>query len=600
MTRPIYLWLVLFASLLKAESDFSAAAYLEHVKYLASTDLKGRATGDRGLNLAADYIESKLKSYGLQPGNGKSFRQTFTVTTKVGIKNRSKLSWKRPGGKIGFSRKQFTPLDVSSNGKVEAEAVFVGYGISAPEFDYDDYKNVDAKGKIVVVLPMEPQEFDDKARFAGRNYTIHSRLESKITNAKFHGATAVVVAADRVVGPSNGDRLTVPDGMGAPTASGVPVVMVRTFDLKAVMQQDKQDLVELASQIDVDLEPRSFALSGKWTLEADTTRTETPVHNILGFLPGETGEYLVIGAHYDHIGLGGKYSLSGGKPGKLHLGADDNASGVAGLLELARHLAQQPKRKRGVLFIAFASEELGLLGSDFWVKNPTQPLEMCVAMLNMDMIGRLRDKHLLIGGTHTANLLKDSVSAITPPAEIEMEFGGDSSTGGSDHTSFASRKIPYLFFFTGLHMDYHRPTDTWDRINAPGAAAILSIISQVTGRLQTALDRPKFSGAVPPPFKNSGSIGNSSGGYGPSFGCVPDMASTQSGVKCSDFRPGSPAANAGLAPNDVMVEFDGKSIATLEDYAYALRQKKPGETVKVKVLRNGQPLSFDVKLAARK
>jgi hypothetical protein len=314
-------------------------------------------------------------------------------------------------------------------------------------------------------------------------------------------------------------------------------------------------------------------------------------------VPGSTDEYIVIGAHYDHLGLGEQYSMAPSEAGTVHPGADDNASGTAGVIELARWFSTQPKPKRGVLFLAFAGEELGLLGSSYYVNHPDLPLDKAVAMINMDMIGRIREGKVFVGGTGSGTTLKADIEKVVAKyPTLHLDFSDVGGYGSSDHTSFTTKQVPVLFFFSGLHSDYHKPSDTWDKIDAPDAAMLLSLVSDVAASLIDTPERPGFIKVAPPP----GAMTGGGPGYGAWFGSVPDFGEGTKGVKFADVTPGSPAAAAGLKGGDIMVEFDGKPMQNLYDFTYALRAHKPGEVVPVKVLRDGQPLEVKVTLGKRK
>jgi hypothetical protein len=332
-------------------------------------------------------------------------------------------------------------------------------------------------------------------------------------------------------------------------------------------------------------------------------RAVKTVHNVDAFLPGERDEYVIIGAHYDHLGLGGQYSLAPSQTGTVHPGADDNASGTAGVMELARYFAKQPRQKRGILFLNFAGEEQGLLGSAYYADHPLLPLAKAVAMINLDMIGRMRDNRLYIGGAASGTTLKETLEKLIPASGLKVDYSGGPSEGSSDHTSFTAHQVPALFFFSGLHSDYHKPSDTWDKIDAPAAAKLLAMVAEVATALRDAAERPAFVKlAAPPPHSGDTGSANNPGpvsGYGPYFGSVPDFAEGITGVKFADVREGSPAAKAGLKAGDIMTEFDGKAIQNLYDFTYALRGKKPGDEVKVKVTRDGKPLEVTAVLSRR-
>jgi Zn-dependent M28 family amino/carboxypeptidase len=352
--------------------------------------------------------------------------------------------------------------------------------------------------------------------------------------------------------------------------------------------------------------PASFAFpdSMHLSIEVNIETTRATVNNVLAYLPGKTDEYIVLGAHYDHLGYGHYDSLAPSQIGQIHPGADDNASGTAGLLELARMLSPlKGQLQRGILFASFAGEELGLLGSAEWTKDPTRPIDKDIAMFNMDMIGRIRENTVYIGGVGTSATFQPLMSSLEKGSNFKFQY----SVGGyasSDQISFLSRKIPILFFFSGLHTDYHRPSDTWDKINAPDAARLLDIVAQAAIRVDDSASRPTFIAVKPTDDPHAGVAsadeGSGGGGYGPYFGSIPDFGQEEKGVRFSDVEPGSPAAKAGLKGGDVLVRFGDKPITNLYDFTDALRESKVGQTVEVTVTRDGKPLNVQVKLEQRR
>jgi hypothetical protein len=362
-------------------------------------------------------------------------------------------------------------------------------------------------------------------------------------------------------------------------------------------------LEELQSEIDKEFSPSSFSFPATMDLavSVDIERKRATVNNVIGYLPGRTDEYVIIGAHYDHLGLGDQSSLSPSQIGEVHHGADDNASGTAGLIELARLFAERrDSLERGVLFMAFSGEEIGLLGSAYWAEHPTLPLDKAAAMINMDMIGRIKDSKVYIGGVGTGSTLKPVVEAVAKHSGFKVDYS-DSGYSSSDHTSFVAKKIPVLFFFSGLHSDYHKPSDTWEKINGDSAAKLVDLISDVAANLIAADTRPEFI----PVKSEKGSGGHSGdggggGGYGPYFGSIPDFGENEFGVKFADVKPDSPAGKAGLKGGDILTQFGDKPIKNLYDFTYALRDSKVGDTVEVKVLRDGETVTAKVTLEARK
>jgi hypothetical protein len=354
------------------------------------------------------------------------------------------------------------------------------------------------------------------------------------------------------------------------------------------------------ADIDKDLQPESFAFPDSIRVdgEVDVRRQEKTVHNVVAYLPGETDEYVILGAHYDHLGMGGQYSLAPGVTA-IHPGADDNASGTAGVIELARWYAKQPKQKRGILFLNFAGEEMGLLGSAWYVAHPELPLDRAVAMINMDMIGRIRNGKVFVGGAATGTGMRVLLESVVPKYPLKIDFSEGPESSSSDHTSFITGQVPSLFFFSGLHSDYHKPSDTADKIDAPDAAELLAMVSEVADDLRGDPGRPQFVKVAPNPHGQGGVSGSAGGGYGPWFGSIPDFGEGVKGVKFADITAGSPAAKAGFKAGDVMVEFDGKKIDNLYDFTYALRAKAAGDSVRVKVVRDGKTIEEMVLLTKR-
>jgi len=288
----------------------------------------------------------------------------------------------------------------------------------------------------------------------------------------------------------------------------------------------------------------------------------------------------------------------------VHPGADDNASGTAGVIELAHWFSHEPKHKRGILFLTFAGEELGLLGSSYYANHPVLPLDQAVAMINMDMIGRIRDNKVYVGGVGTGTTFAPLLKEASARHNFETDITERGGYGSSDHTSFTAKQIPVLFFFSGLHADYHKPSDTWDKIDAPDAVRLLDLIADVMDHLTDGSPRPQFvrvaESQPEPEVANPHSGTGTVSGYGPDFGSIPDFTELPNGVRFADVRPGSPAAKAGLKGGDVLIEFDGKPIQNLYDFTYALRAKKAGQEVLVKVLRGDQTIVAKVLLTERK
>ncbi len=575
----------------KADSD----RYWSDVKALASPDMEGRGDGTKGLTKAEHLIESRYKQLHLDPAGAKGYAQPFSVITGARLKSDNRCVVHSAATKTELKTSQdFVPFSFSASGEVDAPLVFAGYGATADEFHYDDYSGLDVKDKIVVVLRYEPAGFAQKS--GNHGLTQHSQLITKAINARNHGAKAIVILNGKL-GDGEEDLLTRFGSVSGPENVGLVMVQVKNAVADEWFKAAGKTLKDVQDEINNTTKPSSFALpdSLHLTLKIDIETTRATVNNVLAWLPGKSDEYVIIGAHYDHLGRGNFDSLAPSQIGQIHPGADDNASGTAGVLELARLLApERGQLKRSILFMNFSGEELGLLGSAEWVKEPTRPLAKAVAMINMDMIGRIKDQKVYIGGVGTGSTFKPILEQAQKeePFKIEYSAGGYAS---SDHTSFVAKKIPVLFFFSGLHSDYHKPSDTADKINAPSAAHLLDLVESVAIQIANADQPPAFQ--VVAEDKPSGGGG---GGYGPYFGSIPDFGQTENGVKFSDVKPNSPAAKAGLKAGDVLVQFGDKPIKNLYDFTDALRRSKVGDVVEVKVLRDGQPMTVNVKLEQRK
>jgi aminopeptidase YwaD len=594
-------WLSAAATAPVGQAD--PARVLNDIKTLASPEMEGRGAGTKGLARAADLIVKRYKELKISPSGTHGYLQPFTLITGAKLKSDNRLVVVNGDTKKDLKTNQdFVPFSFSSSGQVEGSVVFAGYGVTADEYQYDDYANLDVKDKIVVVLRYEPTAFAAKSGEQG--LTHHSQMITKAINARNHGARAIVLVNGKL-GDGEEDLLTRFGSVSGPENIGIMFVQVKNDVAEGWLEAAAKSLKEAQDQINASTKPASLALPGTLhlSMKVDIETTRATVNNILAYLPGQTDEYVIVGAHYDHLGRGNFDSLAPSQIGQIHPGADDNASGTAGVLELARLLAPlRGQLKRGVLFMDFAGEELGLLGSAEWVKEPTHPLEKAVAMINMDMIGRVKDDKVYIGGVGTGSTFKTLLEQVEKEQaqkgsafKIEYSASGYSS---SDHTSFVTKKIPVLFFFSGLHSDYHKPSDTWDKINAPSAAKLLDLIADVTVQLANANaeETPKFQTVMEqkPPGGGGGA------GYGPYFGSIPDFGEIPNGVKFADVKPGSPAAKAGLKGGDILIQFGEKPIKNLYDFTDALRRSKIGDVVEVKVLRDGQPVTASVKLEQRK
>jgi Peptidase family M28/PDZ domain/PA domain len=591
------------AGLLVAADSHSNPAFTpeevrEHVRYLASDELQGRGSGTEGARKAAAYIAERFRAAGLRPRGDRGFYQRFSFAAGVRLGEPNRLSLRagsgrgesgvRPGRSQGSPlrlRQDFLPLAFSANGRASGEVLFVGYGISEPRISHDDYAGVDARGRIVLVLRQTPEGDDPKSRFAP-----FAPLRYKAMTAREKGAAGILF----VTGPLTETEEDL-GGFRFDTSfadSGIPAAVIKRSFAEELLRPTGQSLSEIQTAI-AHTGPHSLPLPGAAaTLTCSVVRERRETDNVLGFLEGSDPrlreETIVIGAHYDHLGLGGEGSRSRERGPAIHHGADDNASGVAGLLELAEYFGvQRPRPRRSLLFAAFSGEELGLLGSAHYVKHPPVPLASTVAMINLDMIGRARGNALTVIGSGTSPAWKELLEAANADFKLDLRMNA-SGFGASDQSSFYGRDIPVLFFFTGVHKDYHMPSDTWEKINIVGEARIARFVAAVVERTAGLPERPRFARA-----EGEGPT-MASPGFGVYLGTIPDYSEQGEGVTLSGVREGSPAEKAGLRAGDVIVQFGGKAVKNVYDYTYALRDARAGEPVEVVVLRKGERQTLSV------
>ncbi len=598
-----YRFLVLFAWLgflptLQANAEDSSSTLLKHLRFLASDELKGRGNNSREINVAAEYLAAQFRDHGLQPaGERGSYFQPFELTTgvRLGSDNQVVVQGLNGSLQLEVENSDYFPLTYGPREVVQGNLIFAGFGITAPKLHYDDYQEIDAKGKIVLIYKHEPQEQSKSSAFDGERLTPYATLMHKVMNAKHHGAVGIILLPD-TFHHRNGREQTPPQSVIEDM--GIPTVELDDTWTKRLFNFAGRNPAKALTWINGHLTPHSFELVDiHATISMDVAKERSTLRNVVAFISGKTDEIIVIGAHYDHLGLGDTSSLAPEQIGQVHNGADDNASGTAGLLQLAGRFRGNSLR-RGLLFIAFAGEELGLRGSNFYIENPIFPLEKTVAMLNMDMIGR-SEGDLLIGGVGTANEFKVLLEKLQKTSPLKFKYI-HTAWGSSDHLPFALKKIPSLFFFSGLHADYHKPSDDWHKINLVRTHQVLDVVTALASQLDALPHRPQFVEVAEGGPKMHVGVDDAKPGYGPLFGSIPDMAWDSGGVRFAAIRDGSPAAKAGLRAEDILVEFDAKQIDNLYDFTYALRVREPGDEVEVKVFRDGQEIHARVRLGIRR
>ncbi len=586
-------FLLVPALLHAAEDPFDPARLRTTVKTLADTTWTGRGPGTPGLDRAAEYLAQRFKAAGLLPaGDGGTYFQPFDINTGVELAGENGLATRRGGP--WHTGQDFLPLGFSGSGRTRAPVVFAGYGITAPEYAYDDYAGLDVRDRVVLVLRYEPGEDDSASRFEGRLPTVHSDLRTKAINAREHGAAGLLL----VTGPryrTDDEELSRLRADAAYMSSGLLAASITRAVADSLLSRHGLTIGALQDSIDRQQAPHSVAFPDTVEILVNLARKVARARNVAGLRKGKSADRaIVIGAHYDHLGYGGESSLSPREYGLVHPGADDNASGTAALVALAEGRTQ-PEHDR--IFVAFAGEEMGLVGSSHFVEHPPLPLDRVSAMLNMDMVGRLRDNRLVVMGTGTAaefaDLLRNVNDRLPEAARFDLRTSQD-GYGPSDHTSFYKKERPVLMFFTGAHSDYHKPSDTWEKVDVEG----LSRVGRFVGLTADAIDQlPVVTYQRAKEDTTRRMVLR--GGHGAWLGSIPDYTQTEGGVLLSGVREPSPAQAAGLRGGDTIVKIDQVKIDNIYDFTFVLQSHRPGDVIQVHFLRAGRPETLPVTLGRR-
>lgn len=592
LTRTVVALLLVCAPLLADTAQLQKRIESD-IRKLAAPDMEGRGLGTQGIGRAASYIEQRLRGLDLKPAFATGFRQQFPV--KIGVTA-------GPANRLdGVPAGDWTPLGFSSAGTFSGDLVFVGYGIDAPPIGYRELEGVDLKGKVALMLRYEPQEKDEASPFDGRKPSRWSAMRYKVLQARERGAVAVVFVTGPVQDEGK-DKVPPLANDGPESPAGIPVIQVKTSVAQAWLRPAGIDLMEFQAAVDRDLRPRSQALNAKASGVVDVKPEYAQTDNLAGILPGRgklADEIVVLGAHYDHLGYGGEGST---KPNvrAIHPGADDNASGTAGVLAAAEQLSKDLKNvadRRTLVFALFSGEERGLAGSGYFVQHAPFKIDRVVAMVNLDMIGALREDRVIAYGTESAAEWKPLLDKLIPATNLKVTETGD-GYGPSDQTSFYAEHVPVLHFFTGAHDRYHAPEDVADAINFAGAARVVGLVDGVVNALAKGEASPHYARVSAAP-----AMQGDSRGYGAYLGTVPDysaMEQTSGGVLISDVRGGGPADKAGLKGKDRIVDIGGTRIENLYDMTYALQDHKPGDTVDIIVIRNGERMTLRATLGSRR
>lgn len=560
----------------------------EQLKFLASDSLKGRFPGTPEDVVAADFIRQQFVDAGFSmlSENG---NQYFSIVTSVEATDDNQLKWNNA---VAAFEEDFSLYAFSSNASAAAEVVFAGYGmiIDLDSLQRNDYENKDVKDKWVLVLEGDPQPEDNDSP-----YIPFANARTKALNARDQGAAGLLVVGGSQNDPK--DELTPLLFERSVVSSGIPVVDLKRAWVDSNMLPNgwTTDILEtLANEGVAGLEAVE---SGILAATTELERQEVETQNIIAYLPGSDPvlkkEFVILGAHYDHLGMGGQGSGSRA-PDTIapHYGADDNASGVVGMIALAKRLgALQEKPARSIVLAAFGAEELGLIGSRYMAQNIPFEAEHLNAMVNFDMIGRLKEeKNIAIGGTGTSIETESLLNELKQNSEIGFSYSAE-GFGPSDHASFYAIDVPVLFISTGAHGDYHTPEDTWDKINYEGMQLVIDFGEDL---LLELLNRPERLS-----FQEAGPKERTSGrrGFKVTFGIMPDFVSESTdGLGVGGVTKGGPAYRAGMLKGDKIVGINGKPVHTIYDYMNRLKQLKAGERANVDVERNGEKLVLIVEL----
>ena len=578
-TRLILVAFLIFPGLSPKNQKAEVQELQKHIRYLSSDALRGRETGSQGDSLSAVYIRNELTSYGYKPFSGNGW-QNFSVTKRVLAGKNNALS---VNGTAFESQKDFTPFSFSSDSGLEAEVVFAGYGfnINADSLKWNDYHNIDVKGKWVLILRSDPETDNTRSRFIP-----FSGDRDKALLAKDQGAAGILFVSGAVSDPQDTFEAMSREGFSV----GIPSFRIKRELADFILAKSNNSITTLEKKLNETRVPSSFNTGTSVKANAELTREEAATRNVVMFLPGEDSnlknEYIVIGAHFDHLGMGGPGSSSRAIDTiGIHHGADDNASGVAMMLDMAERFATtKGSHKRGIICIAFTGEEMGLLGSKYFADHSPVDLSKVNAMINLDMVGRLQESNTIqISGVGTAEGFKKLIYTDTDTTLIKITLS-DEGYGPSDHSSFYGKNIPVLFYTTGAHLDYHTPNDTWEKINFKGMTEISPLVYKLASDLATSPERLKF--------RESGPKTESQRPYGRkgvTLGIMPDFAgSVKNGLRADFVTPGKPAALGGMKKGDIITAINGKTVNNIQDYMYRMGQLKHGETITVEVLREGK------------
>lgn len=589
--------------------------YAEHVHVLASEYMEGRKPGTVGIERAASYIQWHFERLGLEPafqadddaGEARSYRQPFRLGSVASLGSQEMAFSVAGSPRQLEGGEEFSALAYGQSGGIEdAPVAFAGYSIVAGQGDYTSYPDaVDLTGKAVMVLRFEPMDDEGGSAWTDDGWTFAAGLITKFRAAENRGASAILLVTPPGADDDRVGKLDTVEETNRGRPVGIPVVHITPKVADAMIRlgdtggRSLDDLIAAANTGGGVTDLENITVS----LDVDVERTPTMTDNVGAILPGSgdlADEYVVVGAHYDHLGT----STYGSRfPGELHLGADDNASGTAGMLTAAETLVDAWKEfdgpRRSVLFLAFSAEETGLNGSRHYVDNPIAPLENHEFMMNMDMIGSL-GAHLEAGGVGTGDGLEMLTERIFANSGITIKGDLSVGSGRSDHASFDRKQIPNLFFFTGVTDQYHTPDDTVDTLNIEGAATIANLAADVVLAVATNPgDLTYAEKEESSPDSGRRRMGGP-GGIKVRVGIAPgDYSASAEGVAVARVFEGTSADDAGIKAGDRITVWNGEKVTTVEDWMPMLASHNPGDTIDVVIIRDGEEMTIPMTLKAR-
>ena len=567
------------------------------VSWLADDAREGRRAGTEQGKECADWIAARMKTLGLEPLGDKGYEQEFTVALDPRDGGKSRVNWIDHHSMPHEAKA--VPLFCSEDGSVQAPLVYCGYGIDDAERHWNDYEKANVKGAVAfIVRGLPPAEATSDAKPAQDTQLVvksdgwggAGSIFTKVMTAKRHGAIAVLLA------PSTIDEPVLRFDAGHGARAGIPAVMIAGKDADALWSYDllKDSAAKRAEMLE---RGEIYITPAVIKLTAEVLHGNGPAYNALGRLRGkDSSRAILVGAHYDHLGRGGTGSLAPDKGGEIHHGADDNASGTATVLEIARLMKARGTPPCDVIFALWSGEELGLLGSEYWAEHPTVALDKITANLNLDMVGRAGNGKIQVLGVGTSPDFASWMKGAGEESGLDLvvSTSGNSLGGSSDHQTFLKREIPALHLFSGLHADYHKPSDTADKFEADGAAKVATLgvvlADDMTRATKLAFVAPKIDKEKQEQAK---------GGFRAWFGSVPSYSYDGKGVLLDGTSAGSPAERAGMLKGDVLVQVGEVKIDTIYDMVYALQLYKPGDVVLAKYVRDGAMQEVRVTLSSR-